>query len=128
MAGFNLEQVRHQPERNRRDLARTAIPGKGAGEPFLRGPIPLGWLSVAANLPGKALHVSMAIWHRASLEQNGTVSLGNNLLDSFGVKPDAKRRALLALEGASLISIERRENRNPIVTLLPYPPDDNEVA
>lgn len=29
---------------------------------FLRGPIPLNWLSCAAVLPGKTLNVSIALW------------------------------------------------------------------
>ena len=100
-------------------MARTPIPGKGPNEQFLRGPIPLHWLTVACSLPGKSLQVSLAIWFKASLTKNGTVLLGNSLLARFGVQPDAKRRALKALEKAGLIKVVRRDNKNPQVTLLP---------
>lgn len=123
MASFDLDQVRLQPKRNRPAIPETAIPCKRTGEAFLRGPIPLEWLAEAANLPGKALHVSMALWYRASLKKNGTISLGNGLLAGFGVKPDAKRRALLELEEAGLIKVTRQKSRNPLVTLLPHLPD-----
>ncbi|MEH6543013.1 MAG: hypothetical protein V7721_03635 [Porticoccaceae bacterium] len=122
MDKFNLQDIQRQPKQNQTNLPRTAIPRKVNGEPFLRGPIPLTWLSVAAELPGKSLHLSLAIWFRASMTNNATVRLGNSLLAEFSVKPDAKRRALKALEDAGLIEVDRRENRNPVVTLRPYHP------
>ena len=33
---------------------------------FLKGPIPMPWLIVAGNLPGKALHVGIALWSSTS--------------------------------------------------------------
>lgn len=102
-------------------VATAEIPRPQGNEHYLRGPIPLRWLEIAANLPGRSLHVANAIWYRAGLESNGTIRLGNAVLNKFGVKPDAKRRALNALEGAGLIKVQREDNKNPLVTILPVP-------
>ena len=39
---------------HRQSYART--------EPFIAGPLPLEWINHAASLPGKALHVGLALW------------------------------------------------------------------
>ena len=47
-------------------LQLDASTGKLAESPkaalFLRGPIPLDWLGSAATLPGKTLHIGIALW------------------------------------------------------------------
>jgi hypothetical protein len=94
------------------------LPRPKAGEKFLRGPIPLNWLSTAARLPGKSLHVAIAIWLAASLAKSATVPLSNLAAAPFGLDRNAKYRALQWLEGAGLISVERKLGRAPIVTVL----------
>jgi hypothetical protein len=85
---------------------------------FLRGPISLTWLERAARLPGRALHVALAIRHQSALERTQTVALPNKQLAEFGVDRDAKRRGLAVLEAARLISVERKAGRNPTVTII----------
>ncbi len=42
--------------------------------PFLKGPIPMNWLSVAAKLRGKApLAVALALWFEAGAVEGGAV-------------------------------------------------------
>ena len=52
--------------------------------PFIRGPIPLAWLNVAARLPGKTLNVGLAIWWLAGMSKpppsNSRVRLWISLL------------------------------------------------
>ena len=47
-------------------LQLSSATGKLVASPnkdfFLRGPIPLDWLSAAAQLPGKTLNVGVALW------------------------------------------------------------------
>lgn len=102
------------------------LPRPRAGEKFLKGPIPLDWLSTAARLPGKSLHVAIAIWFTASLAKSATVSLSNIAGLPFGLDRNAKYRALQWLEEAGLISVERKLGRAPVVTLLELKvgPDD----
>ena len=79
--------------------------------------LPLEWANTAGCLPGKALHVALAIWRQAVLKKSTTTSLPNGPLVGYGVKERAKRTALLALEGAGLIQVEWKPGCNPIVTI-----------
>lgn len=97
------------------------LPRPKAGEKFLRGPIPLNWVSIAARLPGKSLHVGIAIWFTASLAKSATVPLSNIASLTFGLDRNAKYRALQWLEEAGLIAVERKLGRSPLVTLLEVP-------
>ena len=99
------------------------LPRPKAGERFLKGPIPMDWLSAAARLPGKSLHVAIAIWFTASLNKSATVPLSNLAGLPFGLDRNAKYRALKWLEDESLVSIERKLGRSPVVTLLEYGSD-----
>lgn len=101
-----------------REVAYTSIPRPKNREHYLRGPIPLSWLTQAARLSGRSLHVAVTIWYRAGLEKNATIRLGNAVLAKFSVSPDSKRRALIELEKAGLIRVERGKNKNPVVTIL----------
>ena len=60
---------------------------------FLKGPVSLVSLAVAARLPGKALAVYLAIVHRRDLTHEPTVTLPSTLLREFGVDRDSKARA-----------------------------------
>jgi DNA-binding transcriptional ArsR family regulator len=73
------------------------------------------WLSAAMRLPGKALHVAIAIWQRAGMTNSGTIKLNLSRLD--GVTHSAGSRGLLALEEAGLVTIVRKKGQSPIVTL-----------
>jgi hypothetical protein len=76
------------------------------------------WLERAGRLPGKALHVALVIRHVQSLNRgDGTIVLTNQWLKNFGVDHHAKRRALVALEQARLIAVERGK-RSPTVTII----------
>ena len=90
-----------------------------AGGKFLKGPIPLNWLSAAGLLPGKALHVGVALWFLSGVYRTNTVKLSNGVLVLFGVDRHAKYRALNFLENAGLITCKRQAGRSPVVTILP---------
>jgi hypothetical protein len=99
-------------------LASTMKPQRIKGE-FLKGPIPLAWLSPACGLDGKAvLSVSLAIWFEAGRRQSEQIKLTTAILDRFHVNRKAKYRALELLEQAGLIAVCRQERKNPVVTIL----------
>ncbi len=87
------------------------------GERFLKGPIPWDWLARAAALPGKALHVGLAVWQRAGIERTGTVRISMTRLRPMGLSRSSACRGLTALERAELVTVERHKGRAPIVTL-----------
>ena len=97
----------------------------------LRGPIPLDWLTSAARLPGKSLHVGIALWFMRGLQKSRVVSLSNVMSARFGLDRNAKYRGLGWLEGAGLVTVERKLGRAPIITInnatsmLPLGPTDS---
>ena len=96
----------------------TRPPRHRAGSHFLKGPVPLQWLEVAARLPGKSLHAGIALWFAAGLMKSAAVPLSNISGLRFGIDRNAKYRALDWLEGAGLSRVERKLGRAPIITLL----------
>jgi hypothetical protein len=101
-----------------RETSSRRPPRPRQGEKFLKGPIPLHWLMVAANQPGKALPVAIALWYLSGLKRSCTVALSISSLTDFGVGRLAGYRGLAALEKAGLVSVVRHPGRKPIVTLL----------
>jgi hypothetical protein len=87
------------------------------GEKFLKGPIPWSWLATAAQQPGRALHVAIALWFLAGMKRTRTVSLSGLVLRALGVNRHAGYRGLAALERAGLVAVIRQPGRNPVVTL-----------
>ncbi len=86
--------------------------------PFLRGPIPLAWLGRAACLPGRVLHVGLALWHLSTLRKSKTVKMQGKILALFGISRKVYAHGLKRLEGASLISVQRQQGASPTVTIL----------
>ncbi len=119
----DLAELRLSPERKlpkRRARATPAIPGRT--KRFLKGPVPLGWLLAAGQLPGKALHIGVALWHQVGLcGGSRTVKLRWKLMGEFGVTRHSGYRALKALEAAGLISVVRHPGRSPVVTVCDCP-------
>lgn len=118
----NLDRLRYRPGVSTIPTpAQPPAPTKPTrikGE-FLKGPIPLSWLSVAAGLRGKApLAVALAICFEAGWRRSDVVKLTTAVLARFAVNRKAKYSALAALEAAGLIRVQRRLRKNPVVTIL----------
>lgn len=80
--------------------------------------IPFSWLMAAAALPGKSLHIGVALWHLAGVKQSKSIELSNKFARQFSVDRNSKYRALAWLEEAGLISVQRVLGQSPSVTLL----------
>ena len=91
---------------------------KTSTQPFLKGPIPLNWLSKSAHLGGKALHVSLALWLLVGLTRSKTVKLSRWALTVFGIGRRGVYSGLNKLEGVGLVSVERKSGCRPVVTIL----------
>jgi len=85
---------------------------------YLRGPIPLEWLGKAACLPGRVLHVGLALWHVSALKKQRVVKMQVKMLRIFGISRGVYYKGLGKLEETGLISVERRPGSTPIVTIL----------
>lgn len=88
------------------------------GKKFIKGPISLKWISTAARLPGKALHVALVLKFLEGVTRKQKMPLSNGILRIFGVDRFAKARGLKELEQADLISVARKQGCSPMVTIL----------
>ena len=86
---------------------------------FLKGPISMEWLSLAAKLPGKAFHLAVAIQWLAGMSSPTKLKVTAKALELLGVSKDAYRDGLRRLEEAKLISVERRTGQFPWVSINP---------
>ena len=87
--------------------------------PFLKGPIPMAWLNMAARLPGKTLNVGIAIWWLAGMSKTTAFKLTGKSLSQLGVSRDAASDGLKRLEDNGLILIKRSPGQRPTVQILP---------
>jgi hypothetical protein len=84
---------------------------------FLRGPVDWDWLITAARLPGRALHLAVAISYLDGFKRSGTVKLRPSVVRELGMDRHASYRALKQLEDAGLLSVVRARGKAPAVTM-----------
>lgn len=84
---------------------------------FLAGPIGWDWLTAAARLPGKALHVALVIQFQWRLNKSRPFSLSSQEVRSLGMHRSTASRALAALASAGLVTVVRHRGRSPMVTV-----------
>src|SRR6185437_10269505 len=84
---------------------------------FLKGPVNWDWLATAASLPGRALHVAIAISYLNGFAQDGTVRLKPSVVRELGLDRHASYRALKQLEDAGLISVVRGRGKAAVITI-----------
>ena len=85
---------------------------------FLRGPVPLDWLGSAASLPGKTLHVGIALWWLHGMAKGQPFKLTQKALQTLNVERDAAGAALVRLEQAGLIRVVRQSGQRPTVSMV----------
>ena len=78
----------------------------------------LDWLTEAARLPGKSLHLGVVLYSMMCAEDSYQVALSNVTTSGFGIDRNAKYRALSWLEGAGLIHVDRKLGRPPLITIV----------
>ena len=81
-------------------------------------PMSMTWLSKAAVLPGKCLHVALAIQEAVRGKPGVAVTLDRYVMAKFGVSRDAGYDALSHLSAAGLIEVARGRGRRPTVCVL----------
>lgn len=88
------------------------------GREFFAGPIDMEWLCKAAMLNGASLQVALMLFHLRKLRRLDWVPLSNLAMEQMGVSPDAKTRAIAALENADLIEVKRQAGKSPMIKVL----------
>jgi hypothetical protein len=85
------------------------------GEPGL---IRYDWLAEVGKLPGKSLHLGVALAWMTTVRGGPRVQLGRRVMARFSLSRDACYEALRRLEAHGLIKVWRLPGRSPMVTLL----------
>ena len=82
--------------------------------------VPLWWIQQVTKVLRSPQQVFVAIWllHLHWESKSMKFTLPNGRLSERGVDRKVKRRALVILEKAGLISVERRLGKSPKVTLI----------
>ena len=78
----------------------------------------------ASALPGKAFQTGIVLWYLSGLRKDKTIVPANGLLEQFNIGRKAKYRCLKALEGAGLIVVKGRKDRNPKITIITTEPEE----
>lgn len=85
---------------------------------FIRGPINLLWIQRAAVLPGRVLHVAVALRYQDGFKRGAQFRIQPSIMRGFGVSPSSLSRALVALERAGLVKVSRATGRAAEVVIL----------
>ena len=86
--------------------------------PFLKGPIPLWWLTRAAKLPGKATALGIALWWLHGMSKDSAVKLTGKALAAMNVSRDAATDGLRRLEADGLVTVQRAKGKRPVVHII----------
>ena len=86
--------------------------------PFLKGPIPISWLSRAAALPGKAINVALTIRWLEGMSGGKPFKLSKKVLGLFYVSVDAALDALRRMEVAGLIKLTKTPGQRHLIEVL----------
>jgi len=105
------------PSRRRRRGQGTAGKVNPKRETFVK--VPLWWIERAAHAT-RAPQAFVCVWllHLAWKTKSTTFPVPNGLLEARGIDRRAKYRALAALEAAGMITVDQRDRKTPIVSLV----------
>lgn len=97
--------------------AAAPVKRKARKDAFVQ--VPLGWFE-AATRATRSPQAFIAVWllHLAWKAKSQTFPVPNDQLGRCGVSRYAKYRALAKLERAGLITVDRRERKTLIITLV----------
>ena len=84
----------------------------------------MAWLKAAAELPGKAFQLGIAIWWLRPMSKSENFKLTQKALDYVGISRDATYDALKRLEARGLIRVQRPPGQRPIVGILDVVTED----
>lgn len=113
--------------RHGRRIAVETLPGINAprrrkkDDQFAK--VPLWWAAAAAEATGAPkLLACVDLLYRAFRANGPSFTLPNRWLEERGVNRKVKYQMLCDLEGAGLLTVERRNGKSPRITLVGSPP------
>jgi hypothetical protein len=84
---------------------------------FIKGPIPLDWISKANSLPGKAGAVGLALWFLVGVTRSTTIKITGQIEEIAACGRKAVYSALEALDSAGLIRKSNAAGCRPTVEI-----------
>jgi hypothetical protein len=89
-------------------------------QPFLRGPIPLSWLSHAIAARGSAVAVGLSLWFmRGVAPASPDIKVTRAVRRRLGLSQDQMHRGLLRLQSVGLVEfVSRGRGRCPVVRIV----------
>jgi hypothetical protein len=81
-------------------------------------PIRYDWLAEVGKVPGKSLHLGIALAWMAVVRGEPRVRLGRRVMARFSLSRDACYDGLRRLEVHGLVTVWRLPGRSPMVTLM----------
>ena len=134
--GDVFDRLERTPKRKRRPSPQTLKARRlyGPDVRWVAGPVPFSLLGQAYHLHPAGPLVLLAIkrevdiqrW-RHSKEPEPEVAVSSALCDQLGISPDARVRAVRALESAGLITVTWADRRAPKVRLAPGLFDEGKI-
>lgn len=82
--------------------------------------IPFGWIQHATALPGKTVQVALALCFLRGVKQSLTFKVTQEALSLSNCSRQAYYKALINLEKAGLIEVERPPGQHATVTLINF--------
>lgn len=87
---------------------------------FLSGPIQWDWLRRASKLRGKSFELGIIYWHLSKLNKRETkLKAQEQFLRGFSINRQSYYRALVQLETAGLIRVQKMAGQRALVDLIP---------
>lgn len=110
-----METVRIETETTRGLRSKQASRRERA---FVKGPIPMAWLSQSVSWHRAGLAV--LLWIKRGMDVGSTpfVRVGQRCENDLGLTPDQRRDAIASLERAGVIRVERNPGSAPIVSMI----------
>ena len=123
-AGHPERRIGESAKRSVRQLVE--LPRHGKGERFIRGPIPLAWMKLAAKCGNRSEAVALLLWYSAGFQRSNPVKLSKTILAELGVHPKTAKRALIRMAEFGLVRNEFQRGRSPLVTITTPPTKPSE--
>ncbi len=115
---FQVKSEKRIDKRAKSALASAPLPRHGAGERFIRGPIPLTWFKSASTCGDRAEAVAVLLWYAAGYQRRNPVKLTPAILAELRVHPKTARRVLQRMADCGLVLVEFHRGRSPLVTIV----------
>lgn len=82
--------------------------------------IPFGWIQLAAALPGKTVQVALALCFLKGVKQSLTFKVTQEALSLSSCSRQAYYQALINLEKAGLVGVQRPSGQRATITLINF--------